>query len=148
MKLLSKSEKNKIIERLKRFGITDLNHLLIETGKSKIRGYTGSLSREELSLLDANINIDNIGLYLFKLSPDIRLTIDACHMFQEQITKNIIEVTEKQKNKWLNGKNLEVKDEEKRGFVILRYKDDLLGCGKLSNGRITNFVPKERRIKN
>jgi NOL1/NOP2/fmu family ribosome biogenesis protein len=33
-------------------------------------------------------------------------------------------------------------------FVFLRYKNEMVGCGKLtSEKKILNFVPKERRIK-
>ncbi|MBU0957657.1 MAG: hypothetical protein KKF56_02500 [Nanoarchaeota archaeon] len=36
----------------------------------------------------------------------------------------------------------------KNNMVVLKFKENLIGSGKLSQGRITNFVPKERRLKN
>ena len=33
------------------------------------------------------------------------------------------------------------------GFLIMKYKDDLLGTGKASENKITNFIPKSRRLK-
>ncbi len=32
-------------------------------------------------------------------------------------------------------------------FILLKYKDEIVGCGKLAQNKILNFVPKERRIK-
>ena len=33
-------------------------------------------------------------------------------------------------------------------FKILKNNNEFIGCGKSTGDRITNFVPKERRIKN
>ena len=46
----------------------------------------------------------------------------------------------------MKGNELNIKSNLK-GFVVIRYKDDFLGCGKASAEKITNFVPKERRLK-
>ncbi|MCX6747325.1 MAG: hypothetical protein NTU63_04310, partial [Candidatus Pacearchaeota archaeon] len=62
------------------------------------------------------------------------------------IKKNIIELDDLQAEEWFKGHDLEIK-EQNNGFKVLKYKDDFVGCGKLSNNRLTNFVPKERRIK-
>jgi len=35
----------------------------------------------------------------------------------------------------------------KRGFLIMKYKDDFLGTGKASENKIGNFIPKNRRLK-
>ena len=35
----------------------------------------------------------------------------------------------------------------KKDLLILKYKDDFLGCGKASEKKITNFIPKNRRLK-
>jgi len=39
------------------------------------------------------------------------------------------------------------RENAERGFVVIKYRDDLLGTGKLSQDKISNFIPKERRIK-
>ena len=43
------------------------------------------------------------------------------------------------------GINSEVK--KPKGFVIIRYKDEFLGTGKASEEKISNFIPKNRRLK-
>ena len=35
-----------------------------------------------------------------------------------------------------------------RGFVAIKYQDDFLGCGDASENKITNYIPKTRRLKN
>ena len=46
---IKSSEKNRIIEELnEQFGITNIPYLLIESGKEKIRAFSGSLSKEEI----------------------------------------------------------------------------------------------------
>lgn len=35
-----------------------------------------------------------------------------------------------------------------KGFIVMKNNDDYLGCGKASETKITNFIPKSRRLKN
>ncbi len=34
-----------------------------------------------------------------------------------------------------------------RGFLVMKYKDNFLGTGKASENKISNFIPKNRRLK-
>jgi len=47
----------------------------------------------------------------------------------------------------MKGQDLQIKT-GKRGFFVMKYKDDFLGCGKASQEKIGNFIPKSRRLKN
>ena len=147
--ILNKKEKEKIIEKLgEQFGISEIPYMLIQTGKEKLRISSINLSLDEIKKLSQIVNIEIIGLYFATIVNDeIRLSIDATHIFKQQITKNIVEITDKEKDEWLRGQDLQRKNIE-RGFAIIKYKDDFLGTGKLSQDKIGNFVPKERRIKN
>ncbi len=149
---MPKGEKKKTLKKLKQqFGIDNLNYLLFKSGKSKIRAFSGNLSKEEISILARNINIEIIGLYIAKQEnqdKEIRLSHDAVSLFKNQIQKNIVEINLSQIKKWLKGQDIEFKKKIKEGIIILKNNNDIVGCGK-SNGRtIFNFVPKERRIKN
>ena len=148
MKPLTSTDKKKILEQLnKQFGITELPYLIIHFGKEKLRLYTGNLSKVELYYLDNEIRIENIGLYFAKIENEgIRLTIDGVQLLKNQITKNILELNDKQANEWLKGNDLDIKTE--RGWKILKHKNEFLGCGKSTGEKISNFMPKERRIKN
>ena len=146
MKILSSSQKKKIINNLnEQYGITFLPYLLIKFGKEKIRLYSGNLSKNELINLDRNLRIENIGIYFAKEQPDgIRLTIDSVHLIN--INKNILEINNDESEKWFKGYDLDINTS--KGFKILKNNNDFIGCGKSTGQKISNFVPKERRVKN
>ncbi len=148
MKPLSSSQKKKILEQLEdQFGINSLPYLFLQFGKDKIRIYSGNLSKDNLNRLDKNARIENMGLYFARIQPDgIRLTIDGIQLVKNQITKNIMEINDSQAEDWFKGNDLDIKAES--AFKILKNNDEFIGCGKSTGDRITNFVPKERRIKN
>ncbi|MBM3233992.1 hypothetical protein FJZ19_02765 [Candidatus Pacearchaeota archaeon] len=150
IKFIERSEKDKIIEKLnEQFGITELPYLLIMIGKEKIRAYSGSLSKAEIMELGRSVNVELIGIYLAKFEKDgIRLSHDGISLLKERITKNILEVNEKQASNWLKGNDIFIEDKNLFGYFVLKHRNELIGCGKLSQGRIVNFVPKERRVKN
>jgi NOL1/NOP2/fmu family ribosome biogenesis protein len=143
--ILDKTKKEKFIEQLKVYGITSIPHLVIVTGKEKYRFFSGSLSRIEIEKM-RGINLEGIGLYAAKQEGnEIRLTLDGIHLLKEQI-RVYFELNDEQAKSWFLGQDIPIKT-DKHGFIILKYKGDFIGCGKASNGRITNFMPKERRIK-
>ena len=148
IKVLNSKEKHRIIEKLKeRFGIKSIPYIIVQSGKERLRIASINLSTDEIKKLSQTANIELIGLYFATLVNDeIRLSIDATHLLKSQINKNILEISEKEKEEWLKGGDLQKKNNE-RGFVIIRYKEDLLGTGKLSEEKIGNFLPKERRVK-
>lgn len=147
MQILRANEKKRVVEKLnEQFGISKLPYLLLQFGKEKIRLYSGNLSSQELSILDKNLRIESAGLYFAKIQDnEIRLSLDAIHLLNQQITKNILELTDEQAEKWFHGEDLPIATD--KNFKILKNNDDFLGCGKSTGERITNFVPKERRIK-
>jgi len=147
MKIIKSSEKKKILAQLQeQYGIAKLPYLLLRFGKEKIRLYSGNLSSEELNILDKNLRIENAGLYFSKQHQDkIRLSLDALHLLKNQITKNILELTDKQAEQWFKGEDLQI--QTNRNFKILKNKEDIIGCGKSTGEKITNFMPKERRVK-
>ena len=147
MKIIRSTPKKKIIQQLnEQYGISDLPYLLLQFGKEKIRLYSGSLSAEELNILDANLRIENMGLYFAKEQRDgIRLSLDGVQLIKNQITKNILKVDDEQAKEWLKGNDLLIKADN--AFKIIKNNDEFLGCGKSTGEKITNFVPKERRIK-
>ena len=147
MKALFKNDKKKILNLLKStYGIESSPHLFLSFGKEKIRIFSGSLSLKELGILDTNINIETVGLYAFNLKNDeIRLTLDSLYVYKDQITKNIIDLSDDTALEWFKGSDLFIN--KQRSFVVLKNQDDLIGCGKSTGEKITNFMPKERRIR-
>ncbi|MCH8325462.1 MAG: hypothetical protein IIB83_02685, partial [Bacteroidetes bacterium] len=66
---------------------------------------------------------------------------------KNQIKKNIFELNKEQAELWMKGSELNIST-GKKGFLIMKYKDNFLGSGKASAEKIGNFIPKSRRLKN
>jgi NOL1/NOP2/fmu family ribosome biogenesis protein len=144
---IKSSQKKKLLAELeKNYGIKKVPYLLLETGKKKLRAFSGHLSKEEISQLADLINIEIIGMYLInKKDNDVRLNFDAVSLLRKQITKNIIKINKSQFEKWIRGYDLDIKT--KRGIVVLSSNNELVGVGKSNTEKIFNYVPKERKLK-
>ena len=137
-------EKRRILAELKeQFAISSLPYLLLETGKEKVRGYSGHLSKEEIQDLNRTINIETIGLYLLRKENPLRLSFDAPHLLSP--TKNIISLSSPQAELWLQGQDLPIK--KPSGTYIMEHDDNFIGLGKSNSEKILNHIPKDRRIK-
>lgn len=149
LKILTKLEKKQIQDKLKKqFGITEIPGILLQSGTERIFLYQGSLTEKQIkSLEESRINIERIGIYFAKeQGSEIRLSTDGIHILRDQITKNILELNKEQLNEWMHGQELNIKTDS-RGFIIIKHKEDYIGCGKASENKITNFMPKSRRLK-
>lgn len=144
--------KEKIIEKLnKQFGIKKIKGIFLKKGAERIFLYQGELNKEQISQLEDNLSIERIGIYFGKFvrttkGEELRLSIDASQLISKNTKKNIFELNKKQVKEWLQGKELNIKT-ELNGFILLKYQNDFVGCGKASKEKITNFIPKNRRIK-
>jgi len=109
MRYIKSSEKKRILEELKEiYGIEKLNYLLIETGKKKIRGFSGHLSKEEITLLVDITNVELIGMYIIsKKDNSPRINFDALPIFREQINQSVLKIDEKQLDLWLHEEYLD-----------------------------------------
>lgn len=147
MQIIKSNEKKRILEQLnEQFGIKKIPHLLVRFGKEKIRAFSGSLSSDELRTLDKYLRVETVGVYIAKQHPDgIRLTIDGVGIFKDQVCKNVLEVDDNEAKEWFKGNDLII--ELDRGFKVLKNDGELIGCGKSTGEKITNFTPKERRVK-
>lgn len=146
IKFIKSNEKKKILAQLKEnFGITNLPYLFIETGKEKIRAYSGHLSKEELLDLKNSLNIEVIGLYFLRKENDIRLSTDAPHLLKDQIIKGIIEIDETQVMDWIRGLDLNIKKPSRT--YLLKFENIFIGSGKSNGEKIINHLPKSRRLK-
>ncbi len=146
MKILNKKEKHEIVNKLKnQFGIKQIPGTLIQFGHEKIFLFTGNLKL--LEKLQEISRVEGAGNYIAKEQMNkIRLTIEGTHLLKNQITKNIFELDKQQVEKWMYGNELNIQT-NKKDFLIMKYKDDFLGCGKASENKVTNFIPKNRRLK-
>lgn len=150
LKFFTKKEKEKLLQQLEEhFGITEIPWKIAHLGKERIVLFSGNLSENEIFEIDKIARIEGVGIYFAKIDErtgDIRLSIEGTQLLKEQITKNIFELTEEQAEQWMLGQELNIAT-GKRGFLIMKFKNDFLGTGKASENKIGNFVPKSRRLK-
>lgn len=146
-KFIKTPEKRRIIEELnEKFGITKLPYLLIESGKEKIRAFSGHLSKDEIIEIGKLAKIEGLGIYFLKREADgLRLSFEAAQLLKEQITKSILYINDAQLAQWIRGYDLDLKVPQ--GIYVIAHGEDFFGCGKSNGEKIFNHVPKERRIK-
>ena len=149
LKILSEKQKKEIEFRLnEQFGISDIPGKIVMRGGERLFLYSGSLDEKEIRELESTVFIERVGIYFAKIEEngEMRLSIEGTQILGEQITKNIFVLNEEQLEKWMMGSELNIKSGMK-GFVIIKYKDEFLGTGKASEEKISNFIPKNRRLK-
>lgn len=134
MQYLSKREVKNL---LKPYGINYQGTSLFIRQKDKI--YLVSKDIQKINPTD--YKIISSGLYIGKIEKfGFRLTIEGT-----QLLKPKTNVLQTKNLDWLQGKDIETK-EKFQGFVAIKYKNDFIGSGLYSKGKILNFVPKVRRI--
>ena len=149
LKILNKNEKQEIVNKLNsRFGINEIPGILVKKGEERLFLFAGDFDIKQIKKLEGTIPIERVGIYFAKIiKGEIRLSIEGTILFKDQITKNIFQLTEQQSKQWMQGQELNIQS-GKKGFLVMKYKDDLFGCGKASAEKIGNYVPKSRRLKN
>lgn len=143
LKILNNKEVKKILKELKEvYGSEEkLDYVFFKSSRDKI--YV--LSKKYGELNEENLRINNLGMYFAKIEKDgVRLSIDGAQMIKAK--KNVLDVAEDELEKWLQGEDLEVGEKKLKGYVVVKFKKDVYGVGKYKEGRVINFVPKERRI--
>ena len=103
---------------------------------------------KDISKIDTSkLRLNSAGMYFCEVDErGIRLSIEGSQLLGAKAAKNLVELNEEEARKWFKGEDLEKECNACNGFVILKYKNDFLGTGKYSNGRILNYVSKTRRI--
>lgn len=151
IEIIPKRETKEMLEKLeKQFGIKDIPGILMRKGKERIFLFNGEISEDEIEKIDAVVGIERAGIYIGKIfepTGEIRLSIEGTQIFQSQIVKNILELDSNEDyEKWMNGQELNIKTNF-RGIIAIKYNGEFLGCGKASENKIGNFIPKNRRLK-
>jgi len=127
-----KNEVNKLLR--KQFGI-DVDLEFKEMGKRRIYAYRKC---------SFDISAKHEGIYFARLEKDgLRLSIEGSFIVGKDAKKGVFEVNEENARRWMRGEEIE---SDMKGYVIVKWGDYFLGCGKGNGYRILNFIPKDRRI--
>ena len=150
IRFLNSKERKKLLTALKEeFGIKELPEgAYFINNKEKV-----SFINKEIDLIPIEeLRIDTLGLYIGTWQRDgFRLSMEGAMLLSKQAQKSIISLNEEQRNEWLKGKDIDWEGKEE-GFVIVKYNNDVLGCGKirykkeLEEKEILNYTPKARRL--
>jgi NOL1/NOP2/fmu family ribosome biogenesis protein len=143
LKILNSKEKKQILSLIEKQWDAKLNldYVFLQNEK-KNKIY---MVNKDISKIDASkIRINSLGLYLGELrNNEMRLSIEGSQLVGPKAKKNIIEIDNPRE--WIKGNDLET-EETANTFVIIKNGNDFYGCGKIKEGRIFNFVSKNRRI--
>ena len=144
LEILNKKKVKEIINQIKTQWGCDFSPDFVYLRNPKGKIYI--INRDIEKIDTAQLKIDSVGMYFANLKDEkIRLSIEGSQLVGPKANKNIVELNEKQKEEWLRGEDIE-KQTNCSGFVIIKHKNDYMGCGKIKEERILNFYPKTRRI--
>jgi hypothetical protein len=126
---------------MKRFGI---NNKILENYNwyigSKNRVYIGPKELER-------IKPESIGISVFRLDKTPKPTTNFLQLFGIHLTKNIVELNSEETIEYCAGKNLSPNLNTEPGFVIVKHRDRILGCGHWNGRLLKNQIPKSRFCK-
>ncbi|MFC2133906.1 hypothetical protein ACFLTH_04755 [Bacteroidota bacterium] len=144
LKILNSKEVKKILKILEsQFGFKDkLEFVFLQSSKDRLYIVNRDIERIELEKLRVNA----LGLYFATIAKDgIRLSIEGSQIIGPKAKKNILELTDFQFEFWLKGIDMKIEN-DLEGFVLVKHGKDFVGCGKLKEGTLLNYVPKSRRL--
>lgn len=91
-----------------------------------------------------DIKTYHYGVYFGKLERNgLRLSIEGSQLIGPSARKGVFEIDKSKAIQWMSGEDIEG---EVKGYVIIKWGNYFLGCGKGNGEKIRNFIPKERRI--
>jgi NOL1/NOP2/fmu family ribosome biogenesis protein len=145
LKILNKKEVKNIFSIIKKQFDADvkLNYVFLINNKNRLY----IVNKEVFDINIDKLKINSFGLYFGEFRGDgLRLSIEGSQLIGPKAKKNVLELDNKQAREWLKGYDSSLKSKEK-GFVIIKHKNDFLGCGKVVENKILNYVPKTRRLR-
>ena len=96
------------------------------------------------------VSIGIVGFRISRIEDKMILkpTTNFIQLFGKEFKKKIYELDNWEEVKlFVNGKNLEIKEKcDLKGYVVVKYEEHYLGCGRIEGKTLRNLVPKDRRI--
>ncbi len=141
MMIVKKNEVKKIRSIWGKYGIdTKLKFSLLKDGIK----YYAVPNTLDISLM-RKLNTKGLGLLIGWLDgkEDFVFTVEGAQLIGKY-SKNKYELNEEEMYYWIRGQNFKVN--LKDGYYLIKYKDDILGWGKVRSGVMINTIPKERRV--
>ncbi|HLC85074.1 MAG TPA: hypothetical protein VJH22_04740 [Candidatus Nanoarchaeia archaeon] len=143
---LNAKESRPILEFLKdHFGFTgSFEFAFIIASKERLFAAT----KEIFSLPVEQLKVSSYGVYFGEWREGtLRLSIEGSQIVGPHCSKNIVEITEDQRADWMSGEDIDrTEDMDAKGIVLIKCGKDFLGCSKTGETKLSNYVPKNRRV--
>ncbi len=149
LRILNTREKKELNQRIyEQWGCTlDKDMVFLMSNKGRLY-----VCDRDVGMLDfSRLRVDSMGLYVATVDEKgARLSIEGSQLLGSHASKNVIEIDYNCVRDWFKGHDLDAGSKGigyAEGFVILKSEEgDFLGCGKVTDKGILNFVPKARRV--
>lgn len=147
LKVMNSKEKKELLKKIKEQYDPDIKdiekYIFLINPKNKIFIISKDFSKIDIT----ELRINSLGLYFGELyNNELRLSIEGSQIIGKTAKKNILELNEKQAEQWLKGLDLDLQNNYESGFYIIKTNYNYIGCGKIVNKKLFNYVPKERRL--
>jgi len=120
----------------------DLDYVFLMNNKGKIY----IVKKEIFDIDDTKVRIDSLGMYFGAIDKGgLRLSIEGSQLVGPHCNKDILTLNKPQKDMWIRGIVIQQKHPN-TGYVLIRYNDDFMGCGKVKNNELLNYFSKSRKI--
>lgn len=143
---LNSKQTNKIVNQLKeQFGIEKFPvQCVVFFKRNDNKLFLVSDGLKQLEPVPRYLN--SIGMYFATEEPSgIRLSLEGSQIIGPFAKKNVFEINKKQLKAWFNGIEMSTIDEDK-GYLIIKYENDFVGCGYKKEKKVLNYIPKNRRV--
>lgn len=119
-----------------------LDYNFLKSEKKKVYLSSKDLGRVDLDKL----RINSMGLYFGEMKDGrLRLSLEGTQLIGPKSTKNVLVLDERQMKWYFSGADLDMDLGGENRFVLLKFRDDFIGCAKYKEGKLLNFMPKEQR---
>ncbi len=117
------------------------------------------LNNKFIDIMDGGFNFRVLGIYIAEINDfdEIRLNIEGSQLIGDFATKHILELKGDDLERFVRGEDLETISFDPNGelnnqhyllyFIDKFNKKNYLGCGKVKNGKLFNYTPKSRRVR-
>ncbi|MDY6775437.1 MAG: hypothetical protein SV253_05090 [Halobacteria archaeon] len=94
------------------------------------------------------LEYESVGLPFLRVNQEHpKPTTDALQVFGEYATKNTVDLDADDARRFVEGETVEKEfDVDSLGYVIVKYDDEVLGCGLYFPGELRSQMPKGRRV--
>ena len=152
LKIMNSHEKKEMMKILRdQWGAELGQEIVFLYSEKKHKVYIITRDIENMDL--EKLHIDSLGLYFGELMEqeegaagrELRLSIEGSQIVGPLASKNVVDIGDSSASEWIHGENVFNKTGAE-GWAIIRHGADFMGCGRVNEKVILNYVPKPRRI--